>query len=50
MDVEVQQMAKKSSGQKRTVHRSSTTGRFVKKSYADKHKSTTEKERVRTGR
>lgn len=30
-------------------HRSSVTGRFVKKSFADKHKRTTERERVKTG-
>jgi hypothetical protein len=35
---------------KRTVHRSSKTGRWVTKKYAKGHKATTETERVRTGR
>jgi hypothetical protein len=35
---------------RKTVHRSSKTGRFVKESYAKKHPSTTEKEKVRTGK
>jgi hypothetical protein len=42
-------MAKKSSP-KKTVHRSSTNGRFVKESYAKKHPNTTEKERVNVGK
>ncbi|MGB7209424.1 MAG: hypothetical protein WBD27_12240 [Pyrinomonadaceae bacterium] len=33
----------------KTIYRSSKTGRIVKKTYADKHPATTEKERVRTG-
>jgi len=33
---------------RRTIHRSSETGRFVPERYAKKHPSTTEKERVRT--
>ncbi len=33
---------------KKTVHRSSETGQFVEKSYADKNPRTTERERVRT--
>ena len=33
----------------KTIYRSSVTGRIVKKTYADKHPKTTEKERVRTG-
>jgi len=32
---------------KRTVNRSSVTGRFVSKQFAKKHKRTTETERVR---
>jgi hypothetical protein len=40
-------MAKASS--RKTVYRSSTSGKFVKESYAKKHPATTEKERVRTG-
>ncbi len=32
---------------KKTVFRSSENGRFVKESFAKKHKATTEKERVR---
>jgi len=39
-----------SSGGRRTVRRSSVTGRWVKKSYADRHPRTTETERVRKGR
>jgi hypothetical protein len=35
---------------KRTVARSSVTGKFVTKSYAKRHKRTTEVERVRVGR
>jgi hypothetical protein len=35
---------------KRTVRRSSVTGEFVTKRYADKHKRTTETERVRTNK
>lgn len=31
---------------KKTVHRSSVSGEFVTKSYADKHTSTTEKQHV----
>lgn len=37
---------KRSSGGKRTVHRSSITGRFVPESYAKKHPKTTEKEKL----
>jgi hypothetical protein len=32
---------------KKTVHRSSETGKFVTPKYAEKHPSTTEKERVK---
>lgn len=32
---------------KKTVYRDSEDGQFVKKSYADRHPTTTEKERVR---
>jgi hypothetical protein len=32
---------------KKTVYRDSKDGQFVKKSYAEKHPDTTEKERVR---
>jgi hypothetical protein len=35
---------------KKTVHRSSGSGQFVKESYAKAHPKTTERERVRTGR
>ncbi len=35
---------------KKTVHRDSKDGQFVTKEYADQHKSTTERERVRTGK
>jgi hypothetical protein len=42
-------MAARRGGGKRTVARSSVTGRFVKKSYAKTHKRTTEIERVRVG-
>lgn len=35
---------------KKTVHRSSKTGRFVKESYAKKHPNTTEKEKVKKGK
>jgi hypothetical protein len=41
-------MAKKA--HKKTVHRSSKTGRFVTEKYAKKHPNTTEKERVNTGK
>lgn len=41
-------MAKKTTSKRRTVHRSSVTGRFVTKKYAAKHKRTTETERVGT--
>ena len=41
--------ARKSSG-KRTIARSSKTGKFVTKKYAKAHKSTTEVERVRVGK
>jgi hypothetical protein len=37
----------KGSGPKKTIYRSSETGRIVKQDYAEKHPSTTEKERVR---
>jgi hypothetical protein len=40
----------KNSSPKKTVHRSSTNGRFVKESYAKKHPNTTEKERVDVGK
>ena len=43
-------MAVRRGGAKRTVARSSVTGKFVKKSYAKTHKRTTEVERVRVGR
>ncbi len=43
-------MPARRSGGKRTVARSSVTGRFVKKSYAKTHKRTTEIERVRVGK
>lgn len=33
----------------KTIYRSSVTGRIVKKTYADKHPKTTEKERVKVG-
>lgn len=39
----------KSSEPKKTVYRNSVDGQFVKKSYAETHPRTTEKERVRTG-
>ena len=35
---------------KKTVFRDSGSGQFVEKKYAETHKSTTERERVRTGR
>lgn len=35
---------------KKTVHRSSKSGKFVSETYADKHKATTEKERVDAGK
>lgn len=38
-------MSKKS--KTKTVHRSSVTGKFVTKKYAEKHPKTTEKERVK---
>ena len=34
---------------KKTVHRSSSSGRFVTPDYAKSHPKTTERERVRTG-
>jgi hypothetical protein len=34
---------------KKTVYRSSESGKFVKKGYAERHPKTTETERVRTG-
>ncbi len=34
----------------KTIYRSSVTGRIVKKTYADKHPKTTEKEKVRVGK
>lgn len=43
-------MAARRSGAKRTVARSSVTGKFVKKSYAKTHKRTTEIERVPVGK
>lgn len=39
----------KSQPQRKTVYRSSKTGEFVPKKYAEKHPNTTERERVRTG-
>lgn len=42
-------MAGRRGGGKRTVARSSVTGRFVKKSYAKTHPRTTEVERVKAG-
>jgi hypothetical protein len=33
--------------EKKTIYRDSEDGQFVKKEYAETHKSTTEKERVR---
>lgn len=36
---------KRSSGGKKTVHRSSITGRFVTEGFAKKHPKTTEKEK-----
>jgi hypothetical protein len=36
----------KSNTPKKTVYRSSESGQFVKKNYAEKHPRTTEKERV----
>jgi hypothetical protein len=41
-------MSKKAT--KKTVHRSSVSGRFVTKKYAETHKRTTETERVPTGK
>lgn len=35
---------------RRTAHRSSITGRFVKESYAKKHRRITEKERIKIGK
>jgi hypothetical protein len=35
---------------KKTVYRSSKTGKFVTEKYAKKHSNTTEKERVDTGK
>lgn len=35
---------------KKTIYRSSVTGRIVKESYAQNHKRTTEKESVKTSR
>lgn len=43
-------MAARSSGGKRTVARSSVTGKFVKKSYAKTHKRTTEIQHVPKGK
>jgi hypothetical protein len=43
-------MPARKSPRKRTVARSSVTGKFVKKGYAKTHKRTTEIERVRVGR
>ena len=40
----------KAKPQRRTIHRSSETGKFVKEKYAKEHPRTTEKERVRTGK
>ena len=38
------------SGSRRTVYRSSVSGKFVKSGYAKKHPRITEKERVRKGK
>ena len=35
---------------KKTIYRSSVTGRIVTKKYAENHSKTTEKERVSTGK
>jgi hypothetical protein len=43
-------MAGKSGGSKRTIYRSSETGRITTKKYAENHPKTTEKERVKTGK
>jgi hypothetical protein len=43
-------MPQRKSPSKRTVARSSKTGKFVTKKYAKAHKSTTEVERVRIGK
>lgn len=43
-------MPNKKSEPRKVVYRDSRSGEFVKKSYADRHKSTTEREHVRTGR
>lgn len=40
-------MSSKEKGTRKTVYRDSTDGQFVKKSYAESHPRTTEKERVR---
>ena len=40
----------KKTEERKTVYRSSKSGQFVEKKYADKHPSITERERVRTGR
>lgn len=40
----------KNSEPKKTVHRSSESGQFVTKQYAERHPKSTERERVRTGR
>jgi hypothetical protein len=37
-------------GARKTVHRNSVSGKFVKKGYAKRHPRTTETERVRRGK
>jgi hypothetical protein len=50
LDKEDKIMPARKSGGRRTIARSSVTGRFVKKSYAKTHKRTTEVQRVRMGK
>lgn len=38
-------MAKRKKSTKKTIHRSAKTGKFVTKKYADKHPSTTVREK-----
>jgi hypothetical protein len=40
-------MSSKNDAPRKTVYRDSEDGQFVKKDYAERHPSTTEKERVR---
>jgi hypothetical protein len=44
------QLKERIMAKKKTISRSSKTGKFVKKSYAATHPSTTENQRVRVGR